>query len=189
LKVGAPVEARTTLAVLSQGMVVIPEGSKIAGHVTQAVERTGKSNRSVIGILFDEVELKGLGDVRLPLTVQAIGERELTLHTNAPDLGSIEEPPRAPINLGPRTIPAPQMAPTPMPLPPTSPKDDMGSRNPILDASSKGAYGFPGVILVESRDPAKGSRIISHKGNVKIGDGAEVILRVIPPQSKEFFLP
>src|SRR5579863_637654 len=43
LKVGDPVEARTTLAVLSQGMVVIPEGSKIAGHVTQAVQRTGKS--------------------------------------------------------------------------------------------------------------------------------------------------
>jgi hypothetical protein len=187
LKAGDPVEARTTLAVLSQGMVVIPEGSKILGHVTQAAERKGKSNRSIVGILFEEVELKGLGDVRLPLTVQAIGERQLTLQSSIPDLGQMTDPNRTPVNLGTRSIPAPQTG--PIPIPPSAPGDDMGSRNPILDASSKGAYGFPGVILVESRDPARGSRIISHRGNVKIGDGAEVILRVIPPPSKDLFLP
>ncbi|HKS82339.1 MAG TPA: hypothetical protein VJR23_12620 [Candidatus Acidoferrales bacterium] len=191
LKVGDPVEARTTLAVLSRGQVVIPEGSLILGRVTQAVERTDKTNRSVIGILFNEVDLKGSGDARLRLTVQAIGERPLTMQASPPDVGPMMDPNRVPVNLGPRTVTAPQMAPAPMSMPPTGPKtgDDMGSRNPILDASSKGAYGFPGVFLVESRDPAKGSRIISHKGNVRIGDGSEVILRVIVAPPKDFFLP
>lgn len=187
LKAGDPVEARTTLAVLSQGMVAIPEGSKILGHVTQAAGRKGKSNRSVVGILFDEVELKGLGKVRLPLTVQAIGERQLTVQSNVSDLGQMTDPNRTQVNLGTRNIPAPQMG--PIPIPPAPPGDDMGSRNPILDASSKGAYGFPDVFLVESKDPAKGSRVISHKRNVRIGSGAEVVVRVIPPPSKDFFLP
>lgn len=191
LKVGDAVEARTTLAVLSRGVVVIPEGSMILGHVTQAVERTDKSNRSVIGILFNEVDLKGSGDARLRLTVQAIGERQLTLQANPPDVAPMIDPNRPQVIVGTRTVTAPQMAPPLMSMPPTGPKtgDDMGSRNPILDASSKGAYGFPDVFLVESKDPAKGSRIVSHKRNVRIGDGSEVILRVILPPPRDLFLP
>src|SRR4029077_9664777 len=77
LNVGDKVEARTTLAVLACGIVAIPEGSKLLGHVTAVAARSEASERSVVGILFDKVELKGKAEVPISLTLQAIGERPL----------------------------------------------------------------------------------------------------------------
>jgi hypothetical protein len=186
LKVGDPVEARTTLAVLAHGIVAIPEGSKFLGHVTAAAARSDTSERSVVGILFDKVELKGKAEVPISLTLQAIGERPLHALA-APDFAGRLDSGRPPGPPGQRAAPAP---PDPPPPPETAaPPDDKGSRNPILDASSKGAYGFPDVFLIESKDATRGSRVVSHKKNVKISDGAEIVLRVIGPPLKRLFLP
>ena len=186
LNVGDKVEARTTLAVLARGIVAIPEGSKLLGHVTAVAARSEASERSVVGILFDKVELKGKAEVPISLTLQAIGERPLHALV-APEFAGRLDNGRPLGPPGQRSAPAP---PDPPSLPDAAAApDDKGSRNPILDASSHGAYGFPDVFLIESRDATRGSRVVSHKKNVKIGDGAEIVLRVIGPPQKKLFLP
>lgn len=187
LKIGDKVEARTTLAVLARGIVAIPQGTKLLGHVTEAAARSDKSDRSVVGIVFDRVELKGSAEVPLTVTLQAVGERPLNAVAVPPEFGHSTDNSRLPLAAGQHNNQAPPEITSPVsPLPPA---DDLGSQNPILDASSRGAYGFPDVFLIESKDASRGSRVVSHKKNVKIGEGAEIVLRVIGPPRKFIFLP
>jgi hypothetical protein len=72
-KPGDTVTARTTEATKSEGKVVIPKGSKLVGHVTEAKARTKGESESAVGIVFDKAILKNGQEVPLNVTVQAVG--------------------------------------------------------------------------------------------------------------------
>jgi len=57
-KPGDPVNAHSTEAVKSEGKTVIPKGSKLVGHVTQASARGKGESESSLGIVFDKAILK-----------------------------------------------------------------------------------------------------------------------------------
>src|ERR1700682_4208742 len=57
-KVGDEVTARVTQDVKSDGKVVVPKGSKLIGHVTEAKARTNESSESRLGMAFDRAVLK-----------------------------------------------------------------------------------------------------------------------------------
>lgn len=57
-KPGDAVEARVTQDVKSAGHVVVPKGSKLVGHVTQAQAREKGSAESSLGLAFDHAVLK-----------------------------------------------------------------------------------------------------------------------------------
>lgn len=195
LKIGEHVEARTTLAVVSRGIVAIPAGTKIAGHISEATSRSDKSDKSVVAIVFDRVKLKGNAAVILPLTLQAIGEHPMMQPNIPPDMrrrGNLDAPPPPPFGAqhpsssSNNTAP---VAPRSAPVPPDTPDVDLGSHNLMLDGTSKGAHGLPDLVLIESNNAAIGSELISHTKNVKVSDGAEIILRVVPAPGKFLFLP
>jgi hypothetical protein len=71
-KPGDQVVAKTTEDVKSEGRVVIPRGSKIVGHVTEAKAREKGQAESTVGVVFDHAVLKDGSQVPLSLTVQAI---------------------------------------------------------------------------------------------------------------------
>src|SRR6266550_4239844 len=60
-KPGDPVNAHNTEAVKSEGKTVIPKGSKLVGHVTQASARGKGESESSLGIVFDKAILKNGG--------------------------------------------------------------------------------------------------------------------------------
>ena len=72
-KPGDAVTARTTEATKSEGKVVIPKGSKLVGHVTEAKARTKAESESTVGIVFDKAILKNGQEVPLNVTLQAVG--------------------------------------------------------------------------------------------------------------------
>src|SRR5262249_7531782 len=72
-KQGDEVVAKTSQAVLSQGKVVIPKGSKLVGHVTQVKAHTKEQQQSELGIAFDHAVLKDGTQVPIAVTIQAIG--------------------------------------------------------------------------------------------------------------------
>jgi hypothetical protein len=72
-KPGDAVTARTTEATKSEGKVVIPKGSKLVGHVTEAKARTKAESESAVGIVFDKAILKDGREVPLNVTLQAVG--------------------------------------------------------------------------------------------------------------------
>jgi len=71
-KQGDEVVAKTTQAVLAQGKVVIPKGSKIVGHVTSAKAHTKEQAQSELGVAFDHAVLKDGSQVPLSVSIQAI---------------------------------------------------------------------------------------------------------------------
>ena len=75
-KSGDAVTAHNTEAVKSEGKTVIPKGSKIVGHVTQASARAKGESESSLGIVFDKAILKNGQEIPLNVKIQAIASAQ-----------------------------------------------------------------------------------------------------------------
>jgi hypothetical protein len=75
-KTGDEVIAKTTEAVKSDGKVIIPKGSTLKGHVTQASARSAGNSESALGITFDRVVMSGGREMPCNFTIQAISAAE-----------------------------------------------------------------------------------------------------------------
>ena len=173
VKVGAPVFAKTTLAVLSGGKVLIENGARITGHVTRVQERSEKNPESELGIVFDRVELPDGKELPLNLTVQAVGVGSLTA---SPKEFSDSLPfPMAPgfPDLSTQSSGAPSRRHSDLP------KAETG---PALDLGSKGMVGLKGLELTEGTDDTHGSLVKSKTKNVKLDNYWQMVLRVIAPK-------
>jgi hypothetical protein len=181
-KVGDEIIARSTLPVLWQGKIAIPNNTKIIGHITEAGPRSSQSEHSRLGILFDNVLMKDGTKVPLSLTVQAIGVRPLRAQPDDPGQPrSYAQPHEVGNNQGKlanSTTPNAQM-----PQMPQTP--DTPLANPTLDAGSYGTIGMPDVNLSESKDAGQGSIVTSAKRSVKLDSETELVLRVIVVNTEE----
>ncbi len=86
-KPGDAVNAHTTEAVKSEGKTVIPKGSKLVGHVTQASARAKGESESSLGIVFDKAILKNGQEIPLNAGIQAIASAESAASAAGPDMG------------------------------------------------------------------------------------------------------
>ncbi len=75
-KPGDEVTGKTTENTKSDGQVVIPKGSKLVGHVTQAKARGKGESESSLGIVFDKAILKNGQEVPLNANIQALAAAE-----------------------------------------------------------------------------------------------------------------
>jgi hypothetical protein len=176
-KPGDEVVARTTLAVVSQGKIAIPNDGKIFGHVTEAAVLSGTDGRSRLGILFDHVLLADGKRATISLTVQAIGRRGVTANADTPgEPGNTEMYPPQPHPVVSSPHVSNGQTPTD-PIPHTLPATELGKSIPALDAGSHGVVGMPDLSLVEAND--HGARIESAKRTVKLEGGTEILLRVV----------
>jgi hypothetical protein len=82
-KPGDPVAARTTEPAKSDGKTVIPKGSKLVGHVTQASARAKGDSESTLGIVFDKAILKNGQEVPLNVAIQALASAQSAATANA----------------------------------------------------------------------------------------------------------
>jgi len=85
-KPGDPVIAKTTQDTKLDGKVVIPKGSKLVGHVTEAKERTKGESQSSLGIVFDHAVLKGGREVPVHAVIQSIAAAQSTAAVGGDDL-------------------------------------------------------------------------------------------------------
>jgi len=71
-KPGDQITARATQDVKSEGKVIIPKGSRLVGHVTEARTRAKGESNSALGVAFDHAILKNGQQVQMSSVVQAI---------------------------------------------------------------------------------------------------------------------
>src|SRR6267143_6380262 len=72
-KPGEQITAHTTEAVKStDGRMILPKGTKLIGHVTQASARGNGQEQAVLAIQFDKAVLKDKQEMPLNVTIQAI---------------------------------------------------------------------------------------------------------------------
>lgn len=175
VKVGEPIFARATLAVLSRGKVLIADGAKISGRVTEAKARSKKDPESVLGIAFNRAELPDGKELPLALTVQAVGIGSLSRSPGGlDDEGPLTGPPGFPDLSARHSNPNDTLQPKPKAM-----------TSPALDLGSKGAVGLDGLDLTEATDPEQGSLMKSTSKDVKLGNRYELILRVIPAKPEK----
>lgn len=75
-KPGDAVNGKTTEAVKAEGKTVIPKGSKLVGHVTQASARAKGETESSLGIVFDKAILKNGEEIPLNAAIQALASAQ-----------------------------------------------------------------------------------------------------------------
>ncbi len=195
-KQGDEVIAKTSDDLKSNGQVVIPKGSKIIGHVTDAKARTKGESESTLGIAFDKAILKGGREIPLNATIQALAAAQNNTATNAemsaPSYGGTGAPSSAPgrpqggMNGG--MAPVGAVASTA-----TRAAGDVGNTaagtvnntagglaaNGQLSTNSQGVVGISGLSLsAAAANNTQGSVISSQQRNVKLDSGTQMMLRV-----------
>jgi len=189
-KVGDPVAAKVTQAVLSRGKVVIPKGTKMVGHVTAVQSRGKDQHQSQLGLAFDRAELKDGTQIPLTsLTIQAM-ESMQAMYQQGPGMGNGgngSEPsmggPGAPGSGGSGKsggMNSPMRGST-YPSPNAGAGTDMGTSdgsgsptNAGLNASSHGVMGMSGVTL---QSTPQGGTVSSEGKNIKLDSGLQMVLR------------
>ncbi len=73
LKAGDPVEAKTTVDMLSNGQIILARDTKIVGHVASVKAHSKDSPDSNLGIAFDHLVMKDGREMPLQASIQAIG--------------------------------------------------------------------------------------------------------------------
>ena len=185
-KAGDPVMAHTTEAVKSpDDRTILPKGTKLIGHVTQAAARSKGDNASTLGISFDKAVIKGGEEVPLNATIQALAA-PANNSSNGPDLDATpnpSSPSNSPASAGgsnsgvagsrsgrpegtyPRTEG------------PGSNTSGYGSNSPQLAPNSRGVYGLNGLRLEASRtNDTQVSMITAAGKNVHLDSGTQLLL-------------
>src|SRR5712664_805277 len=88
-KPGDPVNAHTTEAAKSEGKTVIPKGSKLVGHVTQASARGKGQSESSLGIVFDKAILKNGQEIPWNAGIQALASAQSSASAAGSDMDTM----------------------------------------------------------------------------------------------------
>lgn len=84
-KQGDEVTAKLTDDVRSEGHIVIPNGAKIRGHITEAAVRAEDGTNSSLGIVFDHAILKNGQQIRLNTVIQAMARAQSSAMSSGDD--------------------------------------------------------------------------------------------------------
>jgi hypothetical protein len=83
-KPGDRVEAKTTQDVKQAGKVVIPKGTRLVGHVTQAQAHTKSQSQSQLGVVFDYAEMRDGQHLALGnMAIQALAVSQSSAQSSA----------------------------------------------------------------------------------------------------------
>jgi hypothetical protein len=181
-KVGDKVEAHTTEALKSGNDVLVPKGTKLIGHVTQATARSKGDTDSSLAIQFDKAEPKKQQEVPLNVIVLAVAApAQMNVSGGAPTSGD----PMANTQTSAQSSPmgaSRQQTPTPnpgaYPQGSASESTDTPGVTGTLPANSRGIYGLKDLKLMmnRSKDNNPSTVITSTGKDVHLDSGTRLLL-------------
>jgi hypothetical protein len=198
-KPGDQVMAKTTENVNSDGQVVLPKGSKIVGHVTEAKTYSRGASNSELGMAFDYAVLKDGREVPLAASIQAIASPEASSPADQGDNGPGDNGTMAAGSAGAKTpggnaaggvlagssravgTTSGTLLNTSSPVGPvrSGTLEGASSASGGLSSSSHGAIGLKGISLDSAANSAtRGSVISCTSQNVHLDAGTQMILKV-----------
>ncbi|MGA2905715.1 MAG: hypothetical protein ABSD98_17970, partial [Candidatus Korobacteraceae bacterium] len=86
LKEGDEIPTKTLGTLRTSDGIVVPSGSTVVGHVTQATARSKGDPSASLGIVFDKIELPGGKGMPIKGVLQAVGPNPS--ETSGPDTGA-----------------------------------------------------------------------------------------------------
>ena len=184
-KSGDVIKAKVVQDVLANGQILIHRGSRLVGHIVQAKAFNQADSQSVLGVVFDAVDLKHGEEMNLNAVLQAL----------APPV-----PESDPLNSsdydGNKGLGSQPVSGRSRPWV-TEPRDridhtredalrnasDPGSyggaantlHQGLLGSGNRGVFGMPGVTLKSSATP----ELVSTKADIKLESGTQMVLEVM----------
>jgi hypothetical protein len=184
-KPGDPVKAKTSEDVKAGGIVVIPRGAKLIGHVTEAQPAAKAGEQARLGLVFDRADLKDGRQIPLHTAFYALAAPEGA----SSDRGSLDggfgagssavgnmvssastTPSDDTSALGPRRSRQEELKPSP---------GAIGGLNGsgTLYASSRGVFGLEDISLEPNTVPSGGSSVIlANARSVHLASGTRMLL-------------
>jgi|SRR5882724_8062685 len=182
VKAGDPIVAHTVETLKStDDRTIVPKGTKIEGHITQATARGKGGEESALGIQFDKAVLKEGGEISLNVVIQALAA-PMTFAApsdlgTTPRTGTTQTSPMS----GTRSAPPPSAQ---SPQVGSAP-DSESTSSPQLDAKSRGVIGMRGITLnAESANNRPASVVVSNGKSVHLDGGTRMLL-VVQSQGSE----
>ena len=184
-KPGDTVKARTSEDVKAGGAVVIPRGSKLVGHVTEAQPAAKAGEQARLGLVFDRADLKDGRQIPLHTAFYALAAPEGASSDRSSSLdggfgGSagvgnmVSSASNSPSDdasaLGPRRARQEELKPSP---------GAIGGLNGsgTLYASSRVVFGLEDISLEPNTVPSSGSSVIlANARSVHLGGGTRMLL-------------
>lgn len=171
LKVGDPVVVQSVAKIHTASGVLIPSGTKMIGHVTQAQARSKGDPESSLAVVFDKLVLGKNEEVPVKGTLQAIGPA--IYKTGPPDAGPAT-PGTTLSGGGAKGVGASGTAGFSTPPPSSSTQSDpvAGGVHPMVTPESKGVVGVKNLQMDDKS-------VISSTGkDVKLDEGTQIMIHV-----------
>ncbi len=165
LKEGEEVDGRTVAPLRTGTGIMIPSGTKVIGHVTQAKARSKGDPESSLAIAFDKIQMPGGKDIPIKGIIQAVGPNPS--ESSGPDTGAAGGGTMAAHGGDPTTMASPVsgagMAP--------GQKLDKQGGSKMLNAKSTGVVGIKNLQLDES------GVLTSPNKEVKLESGSQILIK------------
>jgi len=190
-KQGDAIEARVTEAIKANGKTILPEGTKLVGHVTQVFSKSKGDADSSLGLTFDKAILKSGEEVPLNVSIQALATPGATQASRASDNMAAPSPGN-PVNSGvPGGVNSRETSPGMSPGAPgnrpintgeTSSESSRETPGGILNAAGKltpnshGVFGVQGGALKTETTNGAGSVITSTGKTLRLDSGTQLLL-------------
>jgi hypothetical protein len=179
-KVGDKVEAHTTEALKNGNDVLVPKGTKLLGHITQATARSKGDNDSSLAIQFDKAVPKKEAEIPLSVMILAVAP---PAQQNSGSSSPSPADPLAGTNTGAQTSPmggSHPSSPNPAAYPTTGGQDASPetANTAALPANSRGIYGLKDLKLMMSKpEGGTATTIITSGGkDVHLDSGTRLLL-------------
>ena len=189
VKVGEKVEAHTTEAIEYAGKTILPKGTKLEGHVTEATARSKGDSGSTLAIQFDKAIPRKGEELPLDVTIMAIAAPQEDLYAGS--AGPSSDPMKdvggaaaagSPMGVG-KAQPPPNAT---QPSPSIAPADSTAGPNgrAQLPANSRGVYGLKDLKIMVATSKTSQTTVITSSGKDVHLDGGTRLLLVAPGETE-----
>jgi hypothetical protein len=179
---------RTINDVVVDGVVVIPRGSTVIGHVVEVATKGKESEQTILAIVIDKAVLDTGKEIRLQAIIAAVAARQDGSLPSDPTYGMMH-------SNEPKMVGAGPSATRPGELSPSSKVESTATLNAaringemrnglLLNADSQGAIGFSELSLSwRLTTPPAVTVFSSNRKEIKLEAGTQVLLRMAPPSA------
>ena len=179
---------RTISDVVVNGIVVIPSGSRVVGHVVEFATKGKGSQQSILAIVIDKAVIESGREIPLQAIIAAVAAPQDDALPSDPTYGMMHSNEPKMVATGPsgaaRTgdLSASSKADSTATLGTARINGEM-RKGLLLKVDSQGAIGFSGLSLSWRLDaPPPVSVFSSNTKEIKLEAGTQVLLRMAPPQ-------
>jgi uncharacterized coiled-coil protein SlyX len=178
---------KTLSDVVVDGQLVIPKGSRVLGHVTEAVTKGKDQPQSELWLVVEKAVRRDGSEVPLQGIIAAVAAPQNNSLSDDPTYGMMHsnEPAQSGAGVsgaaGSGALPAASKASSTASVATANLKGEIDKRS-VLDENSRGAIGYEDLSLAWHLIVPPPITVITSNGkNVKLKSGTQMLLRMAPP--------